>query len=324
MIIQIRDRRTPEWFKAVVVGEEEIRKEQWFLYYYENGKIKQTEQSEKLFSGKNLSDLYIEGVEGGRLIAQIPVSIETSQVKCPFCLKVNDFNSQNFCQHFLSLSDGPNAIFVIGDMAGGKTISVWEGVCNIFLEKPAEKLDFKDFTKLTYKAEDRYSRGSLSIFTHKRIREGEMSKGMVRIFFNQRDNHYSVNLSPLFISSPLKHLFVVQNYTIDKDIRDVKVEEEKSNPIWKFKGVGKTDTGTEHLIYATLTSFTHPFILRNINKTRIVYKVLQDWIYSFTEKEYKKELYKTETKKEDIGKLLTIFKKQLTEEEKEKLKKLLE
>ena len=323
MIIQIENRKNPAWLKQVIVGKDGMGKEQWFTYYYENGKIKETPQSSQLFPGNNLSDLYISEVKEGRLTARIPVSIKTSQVECPFCFTINDFNQQKFCQHFFSLSEGPTAIFIIGDKTSSKVVSVWEGACNIFLEKPTEKLFFKDFTKFIYRTEDRYSRGKVVIFDHKGVPEREVSKGLVNIVFNQEYQGYSVIIFPCFSSSPLKHLFAVQHYTIDKDIKDIKAEEDKSNPIWKFGVVGRTDRGTENLIYATITSFTHPFIIRSINKTRIVYKILQDWIHSFTEEEYKKELYQKETKKQDIGKLLTIFKNQLTPKEKEELKKLL-
>ncbi|HRR96298.1 MAG TPA: hypothetical protein P5150_06170 [Candidatus Ratteibacteria bacterium] len=269
-------------------------KEEWFPLYYENGKIKQTAESSKLFSGQDISNLYVAQVEKGRLVAKIPVSFADkkakAQVECPFCFAINDFEHQEFCPHFFSLSEGPKAMFIIGDAEGRKVVSVWEGACNIFLDKPTSQQLMEDFTKLIYRTEDRFSQGNLVVFDHRQEREyPDASEGIVNLIFNQEFNNYSVIIYPCYTLHSLHHLFSIQTYTIDRDVRDVKIEEESSNPVWRFKGLGRTDTGTEHFIYATITSANHPFILRSISKTRILYKVLRDSIYSFTEEEYKKE-----------------------------------
>ena len=147
---------------------------------------------------------------------------------------------------------------------------------------------------MIYKTQDRFSQGYLVVFDHRNrdvVSEHpkvKVSKGIVNIIFNQEFNNYTITIYPCYSTKPLQHLFSIQTYIIDKDVRDVKIEEESSNPIWRLKCIGRTDTGTEHFIYATISSFEHPFILRVINKTRILYKVFQDWIFSFTEEEYKK------------------------------------
>lgn len=300
MIVRITDRKAPEWLKQVIVGEKEgIGKEQWFTLYYDNGKIKQTSESYKLFKGKNISDLYVGEVEDGKLTARIPVSLKKA-VECPFCFFNNDFDQQKFCPHFFSLSEGPNAIFIIGDdKRGKKVVNVWEGACNIFLDKPASKQFMGSYTKLIYGIQDRFSQGHLIVFDHRnrdsKLPQTQVSRGTVNIIFNQEFNNYSVIIYPCYSTKPLQHLFSVQTYTIDRDVRDVKIEEESSNPIWRLKCVGRTDTGTEHFIYATISSCNHPFILRTTNKTRILYKVLQDLIFSFTEEEYKEEKKKDKT-----------------------------
>jgi len=303
MIVTIKDRQDPVWLKQVVVGGDGMGKEEWFPLYYENGKIKQTAESSKLFSGQDISNLYVAQVEKGRLVAKIPVSFADkkakAQVECPFCFAINDFEHQEFCPHFFSLSEGPKAMFIIGDAEGRKVVSVWEGACNIFLDKPTSQQLMEDFTKLIYRTEDRFSQGHLIVFDHRnrdsKLPQTQVSRGTVNIIFNQEFNNYSVIIYPCYSTKPLQHLFSVQTYTIDRDVRDVKIEEESSNPVWRFKGLGRTDTGTEHFIYATISSCNHPFILRTTNKTRILYKVLQDLIFSFTEEEYKEEKKKDKT-----------------------------
>jgi hypothetical protein len=339
MIVIIKNRKDEKYKKVLKVGgNEEIKRETFYsdFYDYTTGKLKETPTSKKYLGDVRIDDLYIDGVEGGGIMAEI--KIENNKISCPFCDKTNDFEKQEFCEHFLTLSAGPKSIFRQG--AGTKSISVWEGISLVYLPQPEKTFVLGEIEEQTgkgigllYSTETRVAEKSLLVCDFRRKKEWEFdvkkqneerSIARIRVRYNEEKKRYIVEIYPVMITGDIyvPTLFAIKTWTIDKDLKNYVIEEE-SNPIWKFKVMGRTSGGNEKLIYATITDFYHHFVLKTTNQTRTTYYVFSNDLYTLTDDEYKNQLYKKEEKLKEVKGILQQLMPHLTDKEKEELLKMM-
>ncbi|MEM4134419.1 MAG: hypothetical protein QXV73_04405 [Candidatus Micrarchaeia archaeon] len=325
MKIIVKNRKDEKYQKEIIVKKDIEKKDIYEIFDINSGKILASKKSKEIFGDVDLENLYIANVEEGGLLTYF--SLQEDKITCPFCFTENNFTKQDFCQHFLSLSEGPRAIFTIGQ--GTKAISVWEGVCYTYLTKPDHIEITENYHFLQYRPTTSLVEGSINVYDKRKT--GKLSKdvrigiGIVSIVYNQENKHYYINIrkAPQEWETGAKSLLSIVGFKIDKSIDNVILEEEQSNPIWKKKVIGETTEHTQEIRYATITSLTHQFILKRIQQTQILYYVFSNLFLTLTETEYKNRIHSKESILKEIETLIKTLKQVgMTEEYKEKILKL--
>jgi len=326
MIVKIQDKNNE--LKIIEVSKKGILFDDWYsIYDITTGRILKTKKAEEILKGLDIESARVVEVKEGRIMAQL--AIDGLKLKCPFCDSENDFEKQDFCPHFFTLSEGPKAIFVIGEET--KAINVWSGNCYIYLDVPtATDIEEKsNSVVLIYKSPFKFGQRTLMVYDYRSYRDMSKDVGLKRktigrvvIHYNAEKDFYASTIYPLSPSgNVIRNLFVVKSFTIDREIKNI-AEEVEGNPIWKYKVIGRS-TGREYLLYAVITDINHSFVVKTLNQTRPAYHIFSNDYFLLTEEEYKQQLHKKEGMLNAVKEYLTELRDVLKQKEKEELKKLI-